>query len=47
MKPTVKEQIDWSPLIEICKDYSEDTDMKDAEEYVFETAMECIFGKEI
>jgi hypothetical protein len=45
--PQPKEIIDWSSLISICVDYSEDTEIKDGEYYIFETAMECIFGKEI
>ena len=47
MIPKVKEQIDWKPLIDVCRDYSEDTSLKDAEYYIFETAMECVFGKQI
>jgi hypothetical protein len=47
MIPQSKENIDWRPLIDICRDYSEGTEKKDGEYYIFETAMECIFGKEI
>mgnify|MGYP001218571265 CR=1 FL=1 len=51
VSPKIKEKIDFKPLIKICEEYikclKEGEYFKDADHYIFETALECIFGENI
>ena len=51
-KPTQLENIDIKSLKEICQNYIDDLEKnayadEDYEHYIFETAMNCIFGKDV